>query len=48
MSTPFWVARWLLGTAPEEMALELYNTARFKNRSVSAELRNDSWIRNLG
>lgn len=47
-STPFWEARWLQGAAPKELAPNLYETARFKFRSVRQELQNFNWIRNLG
>jgi hypothetical protein len=47
-NTPFWDARWLLGSAPKDFAPKLYNMARFKNRYVHVELRNANWIRSLG
>jgi hypothetical protein len=47
-NTPFWEARWLFGTAPKEMAPDLYAKVRFKSRSVHYELNNGRWIRNLG
>jgi hypothetical protein len=33
-NTPFWEARWLQGLAPKDLAPSLYNSARFKTRSV--------------
>jgi hypothetical protein len=45
--TPFWEARWLQGMAPKELAPSLFQVTRFKNRTVHAELHNQSWIRNL-
>jgi hypothetical protein len=35
------------GAAPKDMAPGLYQTTRFKKRSVYDELRNSSWIKNL-
>jgi hypothetical protein len=48
VSTPFWEARWLEDTAPKDLAPNLFNIAKFKSRSVSKELLNSNWIRNLG
>jgi hypothetical protein len=47
-NTPFWDAKWLLGSAPKDIAPNLYKGARFKNRTVHVELNNIRWIRNLG
>jgi hypothetical protein len=38
----------LFGTAPKEMAPDLYAKVRFKNRSMHYELNNNRWIQNLG
>lgn len=35
------------GVAPKEIAPNLYVTAHYKKRSVSTELHNQNWIRNL-
>jgi hypothetical protein len=35
------------GAAPRELVPNLYKLARFKKRSVSKELHNSNWIRNL-
>jgi hypothetical protein len=47
LNTPFWEAKWLHGAAPKDFALGLFKMARFKNRSVATELRNNNWIRSL-
>jgi hypothetical protein len=47
LSTPFWEARWLLGSAPKDLAPSLFEIARFKCRTVAVELHNNNWIRNL-
>jgi hypothetical protein len=46
-STPFWEARWLSGHSPKDLAPNLFQIAKFKKRSVAAELHNDNWIMNL-
>jgi hypothetical protein len=46
-STPFWEARWLLVSVPKDLALNLFEIARFKGRTVATELHNNNWIRNL-
>lgn len=46
--TPFWEANWINGTSPKAIAPNLYERARFKYRSVSKELHNSNWIRNIG
>jgi hypothetical protein len=38
--TPFWEVRWLHETAPKEIALNLYKSARFKRRTIATELHN--------
>jgi hypothetical protein len=35
------------GAAPKDLAPVLYQTARYKKRSVYDELKNSSWIKNL-
>jgi hypothetical protein len=35
------------GAAPKDLAPGLYQTARYKKRSVYDELKNSSWIKNL-
>jgi hypothetical protein len=47
LSTPFWEARWLLGSAPKDLARSLFEIARFKCRTVAVERHNNNWIRNL-
>jgi hypothetical protein len=47
-NTPFWEAKWLLGSTPKDIAPRLHRRARFKNRTVHKELHNSNWIRNLG
>jgi hypothetical protein len=47
-STPFWEARWLLGSAPKDLAPNLFQIARFKGRTVATKLHNNNWISNLG
>jgi hypothetical protein len=47
ISTPFWEARWLFGSAPKDLAPNLFKLARFKCISVAKELHNNNWIRNL-
>jgi hypothetical protein len=44
---PFWEARWVHGAAPKDLAPGLYQTARYKKRSVFDELKKFSWIKNL-
>jgi hypothetical protein len=46
-NTPFWESKWLQGAA-KDMAPGLFRGTRFKHRSVSQELKNNSWIRSLG
>jgi hypothetical protein len=46
-STPFWKATWLLVSVPKDLALNLFEIARFKGRTVATELHNNNWIRNL-
>jgi hypothetical protein len=46
--TPFWEAMWLDGVAPKELAPNLFQVVRFKNRSVAKDLMSNNWIRNLG
>jgi hypothetical protein len=47
-NTPFGESRWLNGASPKELAPNLYQVTRFKNRNIHAELRNCNWIRSLG
>jgi hypothetical protein len=44
---PFWVARWIDGMAPKDLALNLFSIARFKGRTTYKELHNFNWIKNL-
>jgi hypothetical protein len=46
-NTPFLETRWLNGASPKELAPNLYQVIRFKNRNIHAELRNYNWIRSL-
>jgi hypothetical protein len=46
-NTPFWESCWLNGVSPEEVALNLYNQARFKQRIVHKELQWFNWITNI-
>jgi hypothetical protein len=43
----FWEARWLSGHSPKDLAPSFFQIAKFKKRSIAAELHNDNWIRNL-
>jgi hypothetical protein len=45
--TPFWEARWLNGLSPKELAPNLFQVARMKNKIVHKELQNLNCIRNL-
>jgi hypothetical protein len=36
-----------MGSAPKDLALSLYEVARFKRRNVHVELKNSNWIRNF-
>jgi hypothetical protein len=45
--TPFWEAKWLLGSAPKELAPHLYEVDKFKKIIVYTELTNINWIRSL-
>jgi hypothetical protein len=47
-NTPTWEAKWLNAAAPKELAPNLFKMARFKKRTVPAELHNNNWIKNLG
>jgi hypothetical protein len=47
-NTPFWESRRLNGASPKELAPNLYQVTRFKNRNIHAELRNCNCIRSLG
>jgi hypothetical protein len=47
VNTPFWEARWLNGVSPKDLAPNLHQQARFKNRTVSRKLTNYIWIKNL-
>jgi hypothetical protein len=38
---------WLHGSAPKDIAPNLYREARFKTRLVHTGMRNLNWIRNL-
>jgi hypothetical protein len=43
-ASPFWESRWLMGSAPKELAPSLYEVARFKTRIVHVELQNNNWL----
>jgi hypothetical protein len=47
-STPFWKAKWLSGTSPKEMTLNLYKIARYKKKNVHTEMQGARWIKNIG
>jgi hypothetical protein len=46
-TTPFWEARWLLGSAPKDLAPHLFECARYKGRTIATEFKNNNWIKNL-
>jgi hypothetical protein len=46
-NTPFWESRWLNGVSPKELAPNLFNQARFKQRTVHKELQQFNWITNI-
>jgi hypothetical protein len=46
-NTPFWEANWLNGVSPMMLAPNLYKQAKYKYRTMSKELHNMSWVRNL-
>jgi hypothetical protein len=46
-TTPFWEARWLLGSTPKDLAPHLFECARYKGRTIATELKNNNWIKNL-
>jgi hypothetical protein len=41
----FWHDNWLNGSAPIDIAPNLYKLGSFKSRTIARELRNKSWIR---
>jgi hypothetical protein len=43
----FWHHSWLEGEAPRNLAPQLFELVRRKNRSVQQELQTDGWIRSL-
>jgi hypothetical protein len=45
--TPFLEAKWLQNVAPKDIAPHLYKRAKFKNRTVHAELKNHNWTYNI-
>uniref|UniRef100_A0A453A0P5 Reverse transcriptase zinc-binding domain-containing protein n=1 Tax=Aegilops tauschii subsp. strangulata TaxID=200361 RepID=A0A453A0P5_AEGTS len=46
-STKFWSSSWLNGSAPKNIAHNLYKLVRRKNASVAAALANGNWMRRL-
>jgi hypothetical protein len=46
-NTPFWESLWLNGVSPKELAPNLFNQARFKQRTVHKELQQFNWITNI-
>jgi hypothetical protein len=45
--TSFWESRWLKGVSPKELASNLYNQVRYKQRAVHKELQQFNWIKNI-
>jgi hypothetical protein len=46
-NTSFWESRWLKGVSPKELASNLYNQVRYKQRAVHKELQQFNWIKNI-
>jgi hypothetical protein len=40
----FWHNKWLQGSAPKDIAPNLFHLARFKKRTMHKELMNDNWM----
>jgi hypothetical protein len=46
-NTPFWESRLLNGLSPKDLAPTLFGLTRFKQRTISTELHNLNWLRNI-